>query len=82
MPTAQIFLTHSLPICLFWLLLLISSLDGTKCPHTADECKFLLVGQYWSVHELEPITYKFVLTSSALPSMSCSSYLDGLYDRR
>ena len=27
--------------------LLVNSLDGTRCPLSADESKFLLVGQHW-----------------------------------
>ena len=42
-------------------------LDGIYCLYWADESKFLLVGQYWCIHE-----YVF--------SMTCWSYVDGLSD--
>ena len=42
-------ITHpldSLTICPDHLLLLTTLLDGTKCLHRDDECKYLLVSQY------------------------------------
>ena len=59
-------------------LLLIGPLDAIQGPHRADVCTFLLVYQHWCIHVNEctdKITYKLVFTSSAVLSLSCSSWM-------
>ena len=51
-------------------------LECIECPHRANVCKSLLVGPQWS--SKENVTYEFFLTSSVVPSKSCSSFLGGL----
>ena len=41
-----------LPIRLYSLSFLVSSLDGIQCLHRADECKFLMVSYHWGVFVL------------------------------
>ena len=45
-------------------------------------CQLANTGASLSRQLLENITYEFVLTSPVMLSMSCSSYLDDLWDRR
>ena len=40
----------SLTVRLYQPLVRVGSLDGIQCPHRADECKSLLVGQHWCVY--------------------------------
>ena len=42
--------------------------------------KFFLVNQHWCVHVLESIVYELAPSSPAMPTTSCSSHLDGLWD--
>ena len=40
--------------------LLTSSLDGIKSLHKTGNCKFLRVGQHWSVHVWESIGKRYL----------------------
>ena len=58
---------------------LVKSQDGTKCPHRADECKFLLLGQHWCVYVSESIGERRLWISPyfpSVPSMCCSYFLN------
>ena len=73
---AQKFLTLSLSIPIIPL----GSLESIQCLHRANLSKSLLVRQYGYRSSFENITYEFVLASLVVLCMSCSSYLDGLWD--
>ena len=63
-------------------LLLPGPLHNVQCPCSADQCKSLLVGWHWSNSPLENNTYEFIPASLAVPTISCSSYLDSVWDGR
>ena len=75
--TEMIPLTSSLAIYPYSLSLLASSLDSIQCPYRVDQYKFLLVVKHWCVHELESIIKCIVPYF-----ISCSSYLNWLWDER
>ena len=37
--------------------LIVSRINTTQCPHSANKRKFLLVGQHWIVHTLESMYF-------------------------
>ena len=63
-----------------WIISILASLqDNIQCLHGIDECKFLLVGQYQSVHVQEFIECHLEVCPNV---SSSSSYLYGLWDGR
>ena len=86
MPIVQIPLTFLLIIHLYEQpLLMVGSLDSIPCLYRADECKLCQSANtgvsMWRSPQ-ENFTYEFNPVSPAVPSMSCLSYLDGLWDGR
>ena len=78
----QIFLWLSLAIYPCQSLLLVSLLNSIQCLHKSDACKFLLVGQNRCVHVSESIGKFCLWVRLYFSTLSCSSYLDGLWDEK
>ena len=63
--------------------LLTSTLDGTKCLGKFDECQFFFC---WSLNigistcriPLENVIYELIISSTAVATMCCSFYFDGV----
>ena len=71
--------------CFLWLshsLVSITHPQALSFPHRADECKPFLVRQHWCVLTYGSIRERCLLVWFYFSSMSCSSYVDGLWDGR
>ena len=71
---------NSLSIHPYQLLLLVNPLDGIQCLCKVDECKFLLVGEYWCAHVLESIRECCFRVCPFFSSITFSSYFTGFPD--
>ena len=80
-------LWHSLTICPYHPSLLAGPMSGIQCPHRDDVSKYLQVSQHWCIcvcvcgGDYPKTLLEFIPGFLTLPSMSCLSYSDGLWDR-